>query len=214
MQHLAYDNELINAFGELREEAIEIVERRIKNGDDPFIILDQCQRGLKLVGERYEQGIYYISGLIIAGEIMDRIAKSLLPVIERSIPGKHSGCIILGTVQGDIHSLGKDLVKVLLRCNGFTVHDMGVDLSPADAVRAAEEHRPDIVGLSCLINSCYDAMKETIKMVRGSIGKKQNAPAFIIGGQVDETVRRYCGADYWVNDAMAGVRLCQLIVKK
>lgn len=213
MQHFDHDDALSNAIAELREEAVEMVERRIKRGDDPFFILDQCQRGLQLVGEHYEQGVYYISGLIIAGEIMNQIAKSLLPAIERSIAAKDSGCIVIGTVQGDIHSLGKDLVKVLLRCYGFTVHDMGVDLPPDDLVKANKEYRPDIIGLSCLINSCYDQMKDTIEMVRESMEKDQKPPVFIIGGQVDETVRRYCEADYWVNDAMAGVRLCQLIVK-
>lgn len=199
---------------ELEEEKVNaLVRDRINLGEDPFLILDQCQKGMQGVGKRYENGIYFISGLIIAGEIMNQVAKVLGPVIENSIAGKDSGRVVIGTVEGDIHNIGKDLLKVLLRSYGFTLHDIGVDVSPAEFVEAAKKHRPDIIGLSCLISTCYDSMKDTIAMLKENFHGPRPAPVYIIGGRVDEQVLRHCDADFWANDAMTGVRLCQLIIK-
>lgn len=195
------------------EKTIFCVKKRITRGDDPFLIIEQCQRGMQQVGESYEKGFYYVSGLIMAGEIMHQVAQIVLPVLEDRIKGKDSGCIVLGTVKGDIHYLGKDIVKVLLSGYGFTVHDLGVDVPSTEFLEAAKGLKPDIIGLSCLLNTSYESMKETIELIRGTLPGTRPLPNFIVGGLIDEQVRRYVGADYWAADAMTGVRLCQLIVK-
>ena len=206
--------ELNALIADLDEDTVlSLVKQGIAEGDDPFTILDQCQRGMQLVGEHYEKGIYFISGLIMAGEIMHQVGEMVLPVLRERIRGGDSGVILLGTVQGDIHYLGKDIVKVLLRCYGFTVNDLGVDVPPAEFLAAAEESKPDIVGLSCLLNTSFKALGETITMLRTHLGDSDSSPSFVIGGLVDEQVRRHVGADHWAADAMVGVRLCQLIMK-
>lgn len=193
------------------EEALQLISSRIKEGDDPLILVDECQKGIRMVGERYEKGIYYLSGLIMAGEILHEAGDLLFPLIKDKVTGSESGRILLGTVEGDIHYIGKDIIKVLLRCYGFTVFDIGVDVPPDRFLDKTMETKPHIVGLSCLLHSSYQAMRATIELLRSQI---QPVPSFIIGGLVDEQVREFTGADSWANDAMLGIRMCQQLIQK
>jgi methanogenic corrinoid protein MtbC1 len=214
MESTKKEKELSDLIADLDEDAVvSLIKQAMAKGDDPFTILDQCQKGMQLVGKRYEEGIYFISGLIMAGEIMHQVGEMVLPVLQDRIRGGDSGLILLGTVQGDIHYLGKDIVKVLLKCYGFSVNDLGVDVPPAEFLTATEESKPDIVGLSCLLNTSFKALGETISLLRTRLGDSDSFPSLVIGGLVDEEVRRHVGADHWASDAMVGVRLCQLIMK-
>lgn len=201
---------LAASVADLREvDVLKIVQERIEHGDDALSIIEECQEGMRLVGERYSQRRYYLSGLIMAGDILREVMELVQPTLEERFSGDTSARVLLGTVQGDIHDLGKNIFEMLARCYGFTVHDLGVDVPPA---RFAEEFRnlkPDIVGLSGLLTASYDPMRETIALLRAQT-KPGSAPVpIIIGGQIDEQVCRYVGADYYVTDAMDGVRLCQ-----
>ncbi len=193
------------------EEALKQISRRIKNGDDPLALADECQKGIRMVGERYEKGVYYLSGLIMAGEIMHQAGDLLFPLIKNRVTGSESGRILLGTVEGDIHYIGKDIIKVLLRCYGFTVFDIGVDIPPKSFLDKTKEIKPHIVGLSCLLHSSYQAMRSTIGLLRSEV---RPVPSFIIGGLVDEQVREFTGADSWANDAMLGIHNCQQLIQK
>lgn len=197
------------------EEVLVEVRRRLEEGEDPLHLVEEFQGGMRLVGERYEKGIYYISGLVMAGEIMHQVGEVVLPLLKSSVSGVESGTILLGTVEGDIHYIGKDIVKVLLRCYGFTVLDLGVDIVPGEFLKKTEEIKPDIVGLSCLLTSSFEAMGATIKLLRKELGASQACPSIIIGGGiVDEHVCRHVRADGWANDATRGVHLCREIVRR
>jgi len=111
-------------------EVLSLVEGRIAQGDNPLAIIEDCQEGLRQVGERYEQQEYYLSGLIMAGEIFREVMEIVQPIIQEKFTGKESGIILLGTVKGDIHDIGKNNLSMLLTCYGFSVHDLGVDVSP------------------------------------------------------------------------------------
>lgn len=202
---------LITHVADLNEdEVLSLVKARIADGHDPLVIIEDCQEGLRQVGERYEQQRYYLSGLIMAGEIFREVMEMVQPIIEEKFTGSESGTILLGTVKGDIHDIGKNNFSMLLTCYGFSVYDLGVDVPPSEFLTEAVQTRPDIIGLSGLLTSSYDAMKETINMIRISDDKTIAAIPTIIGGnQLNEQVCRYVGADFWVNDAMTGVRLCQ-----
>jgi methanogenic corrinoid protein MtbC1 len=191
-------------------EALSLVKARIAAGHDPLEIIEDCQEGLRQVGLRYEQRQYFLSGLIMAGEIFRGVMELVQPIIEEKFTGNESGTILLGTVKGDIHDIGKNNLSMLLTCYGFSVHDLGVDVSPSEFLLQAVQIRPNIIGLSALLTSSYDAMKETIDLIRTSDETKIAANPIVIGGnQLNEQVCQYVGADYWVNDAMTGVRLCQ-----
>ncbi len=207
---------LIAHVADLHEDAVlALVAERLAAGHDPLSIIEDCQEGLRQVGERYEQQQYYLSGLIMAGEIFREVMEMVQPKIEEQFTGNETGTILLGTVKGDIHDIGKNNLSMLLTCYGFSVIDLGVDVLPSDFLLQAFQARPAIIGLSGLLTSSYDAMKETVDLVRGSGDTAVASIPIIIGGnQLNEQVCQYVGADYWVNDAMTGVRICQQLLTK
>jgi methanogenic corrinoid protein MtbC1 len=205
---------LIASVADLEEQdVLELVRRRLGEGDNPLAIAEDCQEGLRQVGVRYERQEYFLAGLIMAGEIFREVMELVQPVIEEQLTGNETGTILLGTVQGDIHDIGKNNLNMLLTCYGFTVHDLGVDVSPGEFLLQAIQVEPDIVGLSGLLTSSYDAMRETIQVLRNAAGNHFSSIPIIIGGnQLNEQVCQYVKADHWVNDAMTGVRLCQRLM--
>jgi methanogenic corrinoid protein MtbC1 len=205
---------LVSHVANLNEiEALSLVKTRIQTGEDPLTIVEDCQEGLRQVGERYEQRIYYLSGLIMAGEIFREAMELLRPVIELHFSGNETGTILIGTVKGDIHDIGKNNISMLLSSYGFTVYDLGVDVAPVEFLLEAIQIKPDIIGLSGLLTSSFEAMRETISIIRLSGEKGISTLPIIIGGnQLTQQVCQYVGADYWVTDAMTGVRLCQQLL--
>jgi methanogenic corrinoid protein MtbC1 len=207
--------ELVARIADLAEEAtLDLVRQRLAEGDDPLCVIEHAQTGMRLVGERYEQGQYYIAGLIMAEEIFSQVMELTQPLVEAQLKGQVSGTVLIGTVQGDIHDLGKNITALLLRCHGFEVHDLGVNVPPDQFVARMVELRPDIVGLSSLLTAAYDGMKETIELLRRETREWERPPVVIIGGnQLNDQVRAYVRADHWCSDARDGVALCQQVVQ-
>ncbi len=204
---------LAGALAELQEnEALEIVRLRMERGDDPLQIIEDCQAGMREVGERYAQRRYFLSALIMAGEILGQIVEIVMPAVEGKFVGKSAGRVLVGTVQGDIHDLGKNLLLMLLRTYGFTILDLGVDVPPDKFVEEARAFKPDVIGLSGLITAAYASMRDTVTTLRGMMAEDGVQIPILLGGQVDEHVCHFVGADYWSTDAMEGVRLCQKLV--
>jgi methanogenic corrinoid protein MtbC1 len=208
--------ELIARIAQLDEDAtLAIVGERLAASDDPLNIIEACSQGIREVGERYARREYYVSGLIMGGEIFREVMEMVEPLLEETRTGQLAGRVLLGTVQGDIHDLGKNLVNVLLRCHGFAVHDLRVDVAPADFVTATRELQPDIVGLSGLVTVSHESMRETVTLLRSLKNEGWQVPPIMIGGgMIDEHVCRYVEADYWVTDAMSGVHLCQRLMEE
>ncbi len=195
------------------EEVLALVQDRLANGGDPLDIVEECQEGMRRVGERYEQGLYFLSALIMAGEIFREVMEIAQPAIQEKVRGKESGRILLGTVQSDIHDIGKNMQALLLSCYGFTIIDLGVDVPPAEFLDRAIEVRPDIVGLSGLLTSSYDTMRETVALFRQAGDPEiTRIPIILGGGMLNAQVCQYVGADYWVANSMDGVRLCQQLL--
>jgi methanogenic corrinoid protein MtbC1 len=202
----------IAAIAELQEETVlALVRQRLAAGDNSLQIIEDCQEGMRQVGDRYERNEYYLAGLIMAGEIFSQVMNMIQPVIERQVPGQASGRILLGTVEGDIHDLGKNIVNMLLSCRNFVVYDLGVDVTPASFAEQTAKVQPHLVGLSGLLTSSYDAMRETIAQLRSHGYPK---PIIIGGGQLSEEVCQYVNADHWTTDAVAGVELCQRLISE
>jgi methanogenic corrinoid protein MtbC1 len=206
-----YRLDLIRKITDLKEqEALALVRARVESEDDPLTIVEDCQEGLRQVGQRYERREYYLAGLIMAGEIFYEVMEILSPIIEIQFNGHESGTILLGTPEGDIHDIGKNNLSLLLTSYGFTVFDLGVDVSPQEFLSKALQLRPDVIGLSGLLTSSFDSMRETVRLLRACEDPEITATPIILGGnQLNEQVCAYVGADAWVTDAMTGVRLCQ-----
>jgi methanogenic corrinoid protein MtbC1 len=189
------------------------VQQRLNQGDDPLRIIEDCNEGMRLVGQRYERGEYFVSGLIMSGEIFREVVELVQPLLPPKTQGQPAGTVLVGTVAGDIHDIGKNIAGMLLSCYGFTVIDLGVDVPPVLFAAKAIEIKPDVVGLSGLITASFDAMKATVAALRAQAEEQHcTFPIVIAGGMIDEQVCRYVGADYWVNNAMDGVRLCQRLM--
>lgn len=212
MRDIPSREQFIKDVGDLKEETVlELVQQRSADGEDPLDIIDSCQQGLLLVGERYEKGEYFISGLIMAGEIIQQVMKIIQPEMKNQVSSCSKGTIVLGTVEGDIHDLGKNMLNFLLTCRGFTIFDLGVDVTPDVFLKQVKEIQPDILGLSGLLTSSYKKMKETISLINADELAK-DTPIIIGGGQTSEQVARLVGTKLWCNNAVEGVRICERII--
>jgi methanogenic corrinoid protein MtbC1 len=208
--------ELIGHLVNLDEDyVLKIVRSMLDARHDPLMIMQDCEYAMRLVGERYEKREYYLSALIMAGEIFREVMIMTQPPMERRPKEKVSGKVLLGTVQGDIHDIGKDIVNTALNCHGFAVEDLGVDVAPQRFVDSMESNQPDVIGLSGLVTVAYDSMRETVKLIRDSTPPGQTPIPIIVGGStLSEAICRFVGADFWVTDAMEGVRICQRIMQR
>lgn len=173
-------------------------------------ILTTCQEALRVVGERYEREEYFISGLIMAGELFKEVLELVQPLYEQAARPDSTGTIVLGTVAKDIHDIGKNLFANSLKGYGFEVVDLGVDVSPEKFLAEIRRSRADVVCLSGLIAVAFESMKATVDLLRtheDEIGYR--VPVVIGGAIIDGRVCEYVAADSWSTDAMEGVRICQ-----
>ena len=214
MDDVSRETPLVTCVADLEEDAVlSIVRRRLEAGDDPLGIIYECDQGMRIIGRRYQEGEYYIAALIMAGEIFRQVVEMVKPELTAEPADETSGEVLLGTVQGDIHHIGKDVLGMLLACHGFSVRDLGVDVEPEVFVEAAREQKPDIIALSCLLTSAYDRMRETVTLLREATADWPSPPSIIVGGgRIDDDIRRYVGADAWSGEAMDGVQLCERII--
>jgi 5-methyltetrahydrofolate--homocysteine methyltransferase len=202
--------ELMNAIIEMREEdVIPITEELLAAGADPLSILDSCREAMSEIGRLYEAGDCFVPELIMAGEMLGQVSARVKPHLTNQ-PGARAklGRVVMGTVEGDIHDIGKDIVTFVLDVNGFEVRDLGVDVPASRFVEAVREFQPQVVGLSGFLTLAYDPMKNTVQALRDA-GLRDAVKIMIGGGQVDETIRQYTGADAYGKDAMAAVALAK-----
>jgi methylmalonyl-CoA mutase cobalamin-binding domain/chain len=190
-----------------RAEVIEAIGRRIEAGEAPLALLDECRRGMAGVGERFQCGEYYLSELLLSAEIFKEAMVVLEPHLACGGSERVLGKVVLATMRGDIHDLGKNIVATLLRAHGFEVHDLGVDVPPARVVAKVEEVQPDFVGFSALITTAFASMKEAAEMLVRN-GFRHGLKLMVGGGVTSPTVRDYVGADFQTVDAMQGVAYC------
>lgn len=202
--------QLIDAIASMEEEmALAVARQMLDDGQDPHVILDACKDAMAIVGQRYEQGEYFLPELIIAGDMLTAIGEIVKPRMQAQAAGAaKQGTVVIGTVQGDIHDIGKDIVGFMLDVNGFEVVDLGVDVPASAFVAKVEEVKPQVVGLSGFLTLAFDQMKATVDAIRAA-GLRDQVKIMIGGAIMDETVRAYIGADAYGADATAAVRLVQ-----
>jgi len=198
--------DLVEAMANMKEEeALQIVDEMLEKGENPNHILDLTSEAMRVVGERYQDGTYFLPELIMSGEMVKKIGEQLKPhLAARQDQAKKLGTVVLGTVRGDIHDIGKDIVGFMLEVNGFEVVDLGIDQPEEAFVQAVREHHPHVLALSGFLSVAFDSMKSTVEEVDAA-GLRQDLKVIIGGGQMDETVRKYTGADAYGDDAMAAV---------
>ena len=204
-------DKLVDAMVHMREqEALSLADKMLKDGVHPFKVLEQCREAVEKVGKQFELGKYFLPELVMAGEMLKKISSMTEPFLKQDAEDKTAGLgkVVLGSVKGDIHDIGKDIVKFLLEVNGFEVHDLGVDVPPERFVEAIREVSPEVVGMSALLTTVFEAMKNTVAAIKDS-GLRNDVKIMIGGGTVSEEVRAYSGADAYGKDAVAAVNLAK-----
>jgi methanogenic corrinoid protein MtbC1 len=203
------NQELVNLMIDLKEdETLAMVNKLIQGESNPMDILDDARSAMEVVGKRFETGEYFIPDLIMAGEILKGISDIVKPLLETGQTAQKKGRVIIGTVAGDIHDIGKDIVTFMLDVNGYDVLDLGIDVPVSVFVEKIREFKPQVVGLSGFLTLAFDSMKKTVKALEQA-GLRDSIKIMIGGGQMDEEVRKYAQADAYGKDAVAAVNLCK-----
>lgn len=202
-------NELVGAMANMREqEALSLAKKMLDEGHDPLKILELCREAVEFVGKQFELGEYFLPELIMAGEILKKISKIAEPFLKQDAEDKTEriGKVVIGSVKGDIHDIGKDIVIFLLDVNGFEVHDLGVDVPPSEFIEAIRKTQPQVVGMSALLTTVFESFKNTVEAITEA-GFRDEVKIMIGGGTVTDDVREYSGADAYGKDAVAAVTL-------
>ena len=199
-------HELVDAMVGMKEkDALRIVQEMLERGEDPQEVLQLSQEAMQIFGDRYEEGSFFLPELMLSGEMLKKIAGLLKPRMAAQADTREKlGRVVLGTVRGDIHDIGKDIVGFVLDVNGFEVTDLGINVSEEKFVTAVRERQPQVLALSGFLSLAFDSMKSTIEALEEA-GLREGVRVIIGGGQMDETVRQFTGADAYGEDAMAAV---------
>lgn len=204
---------LINLIADMEEdEAVELARESLDGGMPPAEMLEICRGAMDIVGKRFEDQEYFIPELILAGEMLTAIGDMVKPLIaagaEDQTEKESAGLVLIGTVHGDLHDIGKNIVTFMLDVNGFEVVDLGIDVPPERFIEAIKEHQPPVVGLSGFLTLAFDSMKETVDAFVEA-GIRDDIKVMIGGGQVDEAILKHTGADAFGINAMQAVSCCK-----
>ena len=187
------------------EGTLAAVRGALDGGVDPLVVVEALREGMSVVGERFETRDYFLPDLIFSADIFNQA----LALIEPLLGGAGAASkkpVVIGTVQGDVHDIGKNIVATMLRCAGYDVHDLGVDVPPSAFVDKARQTGADLVALSGLLTLAFDSMKSTVEAF-AEAGLRDSVKLIIGGGPVNEKVLEYCGADAYGKDPSEAVKL-------
>jgi len=206
------EKQLVTWLADMNEDDAFALAKKmlLEEGANPMRVLDLCRQAMDIVGKRFEQGEYFLPELVLAGEMLENIGAIAKPLITQGPGGepKKLAKVLIGTVHGDLHDIGKNIVTFMLDINGFEVKDIGIDVPVKTFVDEINEFKPDVVGLSGFLTLAFDSMKETIAAIQEA-GLRNKLKIMIGGGQVDEAVRNYTGADAFGTNAIEAVSLCK-----
>lgn len=206
------EKQLVEWLSDMNEDdALALAKRMLlEEAAEPLRVLELCRMAMDIVGQRFEKGEYFLPELVLAGEMLENIGAIAKPLISQT-PGEESkklAKVLIGTVQGDLHDIGKNIVSFMLDINGFEVKDIGVDVPVQTFLDEIDGFKPDVIGLSGFLTIAFDSMKETIEAIEGK-GMRQNRKIMIGGGQIDAAVCSYTGADAFGINAVEAVTLCK-----
>jgi 5-methyltetrahydrofolate--homocysteine methyltransferase len=200
---------LVNLLADLKDaEVLELVRKRLESNDDPLKILEDSRKGMEIVGKRFADDEYFLPELVFSGDLLKRLTDLVKPHLTQSVETKRIGKVVIGTVSGDIHDIGLNIVGFMLDVNGFEVYNLGVDVPVENFIKRVKETEAPILGLSGFLTPAFDAMKETVEAVVNA-GIRDRLKIMIGGGQLDDDIRKYAGADAHGKNAMEAVALAK-----
>lgn len=192
------------------DDALALANRMLfEDTKDPLRVLELCRMAMDIVGKRFEEGEYFLPELVLAGEMLDQVGAIAKPLLADGEGGgaKKLGRVLVGTVHGDLHDIGKNIVSFMLDINGYEVRDIGIDVAVATFIDEVRSFKPDVVALSGFLTLAFDSMKETVEAFERE-GLRSQFKIMVGGGQIDEAVRAYTGADAFGVNAVEAVNLC------
>ncbi len=201
--------ELSALISDLKEsEALDLAKKLLEEGQDPMDIMAAARNGMAVVGQRFAEQTYFIPDLIFSGKILKGVAELAEPYLKDAKGGQQErlGKVIIGTVEGDIHDIGKDMVVFMLDVSGYEVIDLGIDVPKQKFVDSIKESGSQVVGLSGFLTLAYDSMKATIDAIQEA-GLRDQVKIMVGGGQIDQQIVEYTGADAYGQDAMEAVNI-------
>lgn len=205
-------NELTEALAELEETTVqEMVEKQIAEGRNPLKILEALKEGMDIVGKRFSENEYFLVELVMSAEIFNKALEVLEPKLLETQSGEEKGKVVIGTVKGDIHYIGKNLVVAFLKSNGFEVYDLGEDVEPEKFVDKLKETGATILALSGLITTTHDVMRETVDALKAA-GIRDKVSVMIGGCDVNQEVVDQTGADAFGRDAVSAVEVAKKLL--
>jgi 5-methyltetrahydrofolate--homocysteine methyltransferase len=205
------EKKLLNLLADMEEEdALALAKEMLDSGTNPLQVLELCREAMDIVGKRFEEGEYFLPELLLAGEMLTEIGVMAKVLLEQSPdkPAQKLGRVLIGTVHGDLHDIGKNIVTFMMDINGYEVKDIGIDVPVATFIEEIKAFKPQVVALSGFLTLAFDSMKETIEAIKAE-GLRDQIKIQIGGGQIDETIRAYTGADGYGLNAVDAVKFCQ-----
>jgi methanogenic corrinoid protein MtbC1 len=201
--------DLINLLADLKDmEVLELVKQRLDADEDPLEILEDSRKGMEIVGQRFAANEYFLPELVFSGELLKQVTELVKPHLKQAVETKKLGKVVIGTVAGDIHDIGLNIVDFMLDVNGFKVTNLGVDVPKEKFVEAMQETGAPILGLSGFLTPAFDAMKEIVADVE-TAGMRDKIKIMIGGGQMNDDIRKYVKADAYGKNAMEAVALAK-----
>lgn len=200
---------LVSLLADLKDkEVLELVRQKLDAGEDPLKILEDSRKGMEIVGQRFAADEYFLPELVFSGDLLTKVTELVKPHLKQAVATKKLGKVVIGTVSGDIHDIGLNIVDFMLDVSGFEVFNLGVDVPIEAFVNKVKETGAPILGLSGFLTPAFDAMKETVEAIEAA-GIRDKVKIMIGGGQLDEGIRKYAKADAYGKDAMAAVALAK-----
>ncbi len=201
--------DLANLLADLKdEEVIKLVKERLNAGEDPLKILEECRKGMEIVGQRFASSEYFLPELVFSGELLKQVNDLVKPRLKQTVTTKKLGKVVIGTVAGDIHDIGLNIVEFMLDVNGFEVTNLGVDVPVEKFIQAVKDTKAPILGLSGFLTPAFDAMKTTVEAIE-TAGLRDKIKIMIGGGQMNDEIRKYAKADAYGKNAMEAVALAK-----
>ena len=204
---MSNEEELLNAVINLEEEkSYDLVKKMVKENVDPDKIIEILKNGVDEIGDRFSKKEYFLTELVMAGEIFQQSVKILEPLLKTNEKSKSLGTVVIGTVSGDVHDIGKNIFVTLLQAAGYDVYDLGVDIPPEKFIEKVKEKNANIVAYSGLLTVALDAMKKTTELLKTN-GLREKVKIIIGGLPVDEMWMKEAGADAYTDNAFEGVKI-------
>ncbi|MDH5769680.1 MAG: cobalamin-dependent protein [Candidatus Bathyarchaeota archaeon] len=195
------------------EEIKKFVVKALNSRINPVDVMDAVSHGMNVVGEKYEKGEYFLSELIMAGIIAKEIMNTVAPYLNKKADEKSIGKVVIGTVKGDLHDIGKNIVIAMLSSMGFIVKDLGIDVPCKMFVKTIENERPNILAMSCLLTSSMNEMRKVIEEL-SKVGLRENIKVMVGGRPVTPQFAKAIGADAYGANAFEAVKVAKALMKR